>query len=56
MKLLKFPKNFTEIIMEMLNNAETKIEIQNTLSDSFEINKGTKQGTQLVQHFSIYIF
>jgi retron-type reverse transcriptase len=44
MELLKFPKDFTEIIMEMLNNAKTKIEIQNTLSESFKINRGTRQG------------
>jgi hypothetical protein len=43
MELLKFPKDFIEIIMEMLNNAKTKIEIQNTLSDSFKINRGTRQ-------------
>jgi hypothetical protein len=44
MELLKFPKEFIKIIMEMLNNAETRIEIGNTMSEAFEIERGTRQG------------
>lgn len=41
---LKFPKNFIDIIANFLSNAKAQIKINNKLTETIKIKKGTRQG------------
>jgi hypothetical protein len=44
MKLLKFPISFIELVMNTFDEAETLIEIGEAITETFKVERGTRQG------------